>query len=241
MAQLLSGNLELAGGLGLLKGGTHSVGKWQPTGINAGGFNIGWNRKNKQFMGTTTPERMGYLQSLSGLYGQQAQGYKNLLGTVAPGFSNMRQARLAQIENARQQSVGNLQQNLSRRRMLGSSFGQDALSRANAEFSNQKQQAIADSYMKELAATQQLMSEQYNAGQNAINVFLNNMNMEARMAGSFVNQANAALSKNAQVQASILGQAGSDIMGMGLSNMDATAQNADKIAMQLLGGMMGGM
>lgn len=82
---------------------------------------------------------------------------RDLRPLVAPGFSKLRDARLNAIEDARSATTSNLKESLARRRVSGSSFGNDALSRTQAEFSKQKSQAEAQTILEELDATLQIL------------------------------------------------------------------------------------
>lgn len=51
------------------------------------------------------------------------------------GFSEFRQARLQEVENARARTVGNLRSQLGRRGILGASFAGDAITRTELDLS----------------------------------------------------------------------------------------------------------
>lgn len=83
-----------------------------------------------------------------------------LRASIRPGFSQLRRARLEQVENARRRSIGTLRENLARRRVLGSSFADDAFSRTEREFADAKAAQEAQSFLEELAAGQQLTTQE---------------------------------------------------------------------------------
>lgn len=91
-----------------------------------------------------------------------------LIADVRPGFGRLTEARLQQIENARSRAVGNLRENLARRRVLGSSFGRDALARTESEFAQQSERAAAQGFLQELDATNRLIQQRLNARQNTV-------------------------------------------------------------------------
>lgn len=99
--------------------------------------------------------------------GREANDIKPL---VAPGFSDLRTQRLKAIEDARQATTSNLKDSLARRRVSGSSFGNDAISRTNAEFTKQKSQAIAESFLQEVDATLQILDFQGKVTTQAANI-----------------------------------------------------------------------
>ena len=81
-----------------------------------------------------------------------------LRGTLTPGFSDLREARLNQVENARTRAVGNLRDSLARRRVLGSSFGDDQLIRAELEFAQEAANQEALTFLEELDANSRILA-----------------------------------------------------------------------------------
>jgi len=190
---------------------------FRPVGIRSGGFNFD-TRDPSVIRGGATPERQGLVSNLSGLFKTQASELGDLKSLVRPGFSQLRtalggvqQARLGQVDTSRERAIGDLRENLSRRRVLGSSFGQDALSRADAEFSQQRDQIMSDiglqqaqTTLQEIEATKQLLAEQFNASRASIQTFLENLNLEAGMAAQLATGATQALTEITKAQAYIL-------------------------------------
>lgn len=194
---------------------TNVLENYRPTGISAGGFNFGGR---DTISGGSTAQRLGFVGDVSNLFKAQAGEIRSLRPQVAPGFSQLRsvlggvqQARLGQVETSRQRAIGDLRENLSRRRVLGSSFGQDALSRAEAEFSQEKDRITkeigleqAQTTLQELEMTKQLLTEEFNLSRASVQTFLDNMNIEAEIATKLAGGATSALSQNARAQADIL-------------------------------------
>ena len=222
---------------GLLGGGkqvTAPIQNFQPIGIQAGGFDL--TKQGNNIVGGSTAQRLGLVGDLSGAFGRQAGELSALKARVAPGFSDIRsrlgaslaatrQARLSSIGDARQRALGDLRENLSRRRILGSSFGQDALSRGEAEFARQEQDVLADvgqreaelqaqTTLQELESTRQLIGEEFTAARGAVGVFLENLNLESAQAASLATGATQALSANARVQSELLQQQANNKQGL---------------------------
>ena len=222
---------------GLLGGGkqvTSPLQNFQPIGIQAGGFNL--SKQGENIVGGSTAQRLGMVGDLSGTFGRQAGELSSLKARVAPGFSDIRsrlgaslaatrQARLSSIGDARQRALGDLRENLSRRRILGSSFGQDALSRGEAEFARQEQDVLADvgqreaelqaqTTLQELESTRQLIGEEFTAARGAVGVFLENLNLESAQAASLATGATQALSANARAQSELLQQQANNKQGL---------------------------
>lgn len=169
---------------------------FQPPSINAGGLSGGTSL-------TASPERMGLVNNVAGLFGKQAGEFAALRDSVAPGISQLRATRLAEIEDARRSSVGNLRDNLARRRVLGSSFGNDAIARAEAEFGGARDRVAAESFLQELELTNNLINQQYEAARGEFNTGLNELNLQADIATKLAAGATAQLGANARVLAEL--------------------------------------
>lgn len=190
--------------------------QFKPVGIQSGGFNFGVSGNN--VTGGATAGRSGLVSQASGLFRQQAGEIRGLRSLVKPGFGQFRtalrgvqEARLARLQDAETRAVGDLRENLARRRVLGSSFGQDALTRARAEFARERDSVIseiglqeAQTTLQELEATRSLIGDEFNLAQAAVQTFIDNLNVEAQIATQLASSATAALNANAQLQAQIL-------------------------------------
>jgi hypothetical protein len=198
---------------------------FRPVGLNAGGFNFNVNRE--RVSGGSTPERRGLVTNLSNLFGQQAGQIRALRPQVAPGFGRLTEAGLAtfgaareRLEANRRRAVGNLRENLARRRVLGSSFASDALARADAEFEQEERELTAQeaafraqSFLQELDLTRQLIGEEFTAARGAVQVFLQNLNLEAEIASRLAGSATNALAANAQMQSQLLQEQANNAQG----------------------------
>lgn len=164
-------------------------------------------RTTREGVGRTVLERRGVtnqaLQRLNRLVGEQSGALTGLLEQVRPGFSQIREARLGAIENARTRAISNLSENLQRRRVLGSSFGQDALSRAEAEFGQAEAEAEAASFLEELDVTNRLLEQRFQTNLETVTTELNQANFEAKLAAQLSGAATQALTSLNQINASL--------------------------------------
>lgn len=167
--------------------------EFEPAKFDSGGF-VGQGGEIH-----STAERLGLVGKVASGFRDQAAKTAELLPRVAPGFSDFRTARLAEIENARRSSIGNLRENMQRRRVLGSSFGQDSLARAESEFGEAKGRASAESFLQELDLTNKLQQQLFNERRAEFETHLNNMNMEATIAGPLAAEATKQLGANARL------------------------------------------
>lgn len=178
----------------------------QPLSLGAGSLNAAFNPATNTFEVAPGAARTSAIQGIS----DASQGLSNdlggLLARVQPGFSDVRNARLAAIENNRRRTLGNLRDNLSRRRISGSSFALDALSRAEAEFAQQSSNAEAQSILEELDATSTLLTRKTEAEIAGLQALLNGMNFEVETGRSLITSASNLLNQNNQLLASLAAQ-----------------------------------
>lgn len=101
-----------------------------------------------------------------------------LLGEVRPGFGRLTDARVQAVETARQRAAGDLKENLSRRRVSGSSFANDAAARTEREFADAESAVRAQSFLEELEASRQLLDQRFNVRQAVVETELGQVNFE---------------------------------------------------------------
>lgn len=176
---------------------------FQPAGFSAGGLTSGFDPATGRITITPSAERLGAVRGISDQYNAEAGLFEGLRGRVAPGVSDLRRARLQEIEDARINAIGNLRENLSRRRVLGSSFGQDAATRAEAEFAGQRERASAESFLQELELTNQLIQQEFQGRRQAVQVGLDELNLEADLAAKLSGAATQQLGANARALAEL--------------------------------------
>lgn len=193
---------SLLGGLfGSNKNPTAPLQNFQPTNINAGG--LASTMKNGQLTITPSAERLGFVGNIANSFGQLGGELGALRQRVAPGISELRASRLAEIEDARNRAIGDLRENLARRRVLGSSFGQDTISRAESEFAGQRERVAAESTLAELEMTNNLINQQFNAQRSQFQTGLDELNLEASVASSLAGKATDTMAANARMLAQL--------------------------------------
>lgn len=171
--------------------------------IDAGGL------KGKAGKISATGERTGLVGQIASTFPEQANLTAGLRERVAPGVSDLRQSRLAEVESARQRSVGNLRENLARRRVLGSSFGADALARTEAEFAKEADRVQAETFLQELELTNQLINQEYALRRGEAQTFLDDLNLQAEVATQLASGMTAQLGANARLEAQLAAQSAS--------------------------------
>ena len=196
---LITGGLQF--GLGkLFGGGSKTVAPPPPpTGINAGGLSSSMSGGNINV--AASPERLGFVSGVQNTFRDLGGEIGALRGMVAPGISSLRASRLAEIEDARNRAIGDLRENLQRRRIMGSSFGNDAIARAENEFAGTRERVAAESTLQELEATNNLINQQFNAQRMQFQTGLDELNLQANIAAGLAGKATDTMSQNARFMA----------------------------------------
>lgn len=175
-------------------------------GINAGGLS-GSN-------GTlsSTQDRLKLVEGVQGAFGDQADALGGLRARLAPGFSDLRASRLAEVESAGSRAIGNLRDNMARRRVLGSSFGGDALARADLEVGKERDRVAAETFLQEVEGTQRLIDMESTARRGQFQAGLDELNLQAdvaaKLSGAAATQMGAASRLEAELSAKSAAGAG---------------------------------
>lgn len=127
----------------------------------------------------------------------------SLIGRVRPGFGDLTEARVAPITAARQRGVSNLRGNLQRRRLLGSSFAEDSIIRAEREFAEAEQLARAQGLLEELELTTRLIDQRTNSALRAASVELDQNNFELGLTTQVLTGVQSAMTETAKAQAQL--------------------------------------
>ena len=148
---------------------------------------------------TRSQEVQDSLSGISNAFKTQAGELGGLKPLVEPGFGRLTEAGIRAIRDARRSSIGDLKTNLSRRRVSGSSFGADDISRTNAEFSKRENEFASQAFVQELALSQQLINDQATASASAYSTFLEQANIESNFAVTLSSGVSSILSDNAKI------------------------------------------
>jgi hypothetical protein len=151
---------------------------------------------------TRSPEIDESLAGISGAFRTQADELGGLKPLVEPGFGRLTEAGIRAVRDARRATLGDLRTNLQRRRVRGSSFGADDISRTNAEFAKKENEFASQAFVQELALSQELINQQAQAQANSFLQTLNQSNIESNLAAQLASGVTAVLSNNA----SLIGQ-----------------------------------
>ena len=208
VAGALAGGVAQAGiglvGSKLLGGGKKGSGGPSVAGFSGGG--LSGRFKGGRFQVTADANRQGLVGSLASTFPEQAARIARLREQVAPGFGALTRSRLAGIGDTRRRVVGDLRENLARRRVLGSSFAQDALTRAESEFARQEDTVRAESFLAELDLTNQLIGQEFEARRGEFQTQLDDLNFQAEIASGLSGRATEQLGANARLKQQLAAQ-----------------------------------
>ena len=179
-----------------------------PTGFRAPGLSA-----NISGGGITLNRGSGVDQALSGLtsaFSSRSAEFRGLRGRVAPGVGDLTQARVRGIRDTASRTVGNLREELSKRRVLGSSFAQREIASTEAMFGREEERARAEGALTEIALTQELIAQEFDGAIQAAKSVIDQFNFETTVATNLANQATTAMAATttAAAQASAARQGG---------------------------------
>lgn len=186
---------------------------------------------------TRSAEASGQLQSLQQALGAQGADLKALLPLVEPGFGRLTEAGVNTIQGRARSSIGNLRDNLARRRIAGSSFATDALSRAEAEFAQEEANFRAQSFLQELQLKTELINQSAAATSKQFEVAIAQMNFESQVASDITRTVTDAIKTNASIQAQL---AASNAAGQG-KFMEPISSAVGGAVGQAIAGKFGGV
>jgi len=144
---------------------------------------------------TSSPRRRRQVRRLSRGFLTEARRLGNIRQKFKSAGGELRRTISKESFDQQRKSVGNLRENLARRRVLGSSFASDAVSRTEAQFAKDRGESLAVAKLKELDVSTKLLQLQMSARRNATNVKLNEMNLKAQFAANLQSSFQAAFSQ----------------------------------------------
>ena len=170
----------------------------------------------------------GEFAGLTGQLGDLRSDLRSVRSEVRPGFGRFTDAALRAVANARSRAKGDIKNQLARRRLLGSSFGADAITRSEREFAELENRTAAAATIQETALTARLIDQEFRSAISEIDVELRQLGLASNFASSLLAGANAAQgSFNKILQSEATGQ------GQGVAALFRSAEslltNFDKI------------
>ncbi len=138
--------------------------------------------KDNRFTLRRGDEASAALGDIRSLSQEQAGAFRGLRDRVKPGFGELTRTRIDAIRSAGKRTIGNLRQELTKRRVAGSSFAEREIASEEARFGQIEEQTRAESFLQELSLTGELIQKEFAAGLEGIATILKQLNLESTIA-----------------------------------------------------------
>jgi len=209
MGEALGGGLTgiFGHGTGATRPGVNDLGAFRLR--NVGGLTTNVSKKGKVRV-KSSAERRGLVGEVSSLLSGGAEELSGIRDLVRPGFSAFRRAGLESIGTRARRSIGNLRENLARRRVQGSSFAEDAVTRAEREFAQEESQFAAATTLQEIDVftqlTQQITQQQVAAVERQVQELNLQLDVGLQLAGAATQSLTAASIQQQKNAAATVGE-----------------------------------
>lgn len=131
-----------------------------------------------------TPETQGFMNRLLTGLNTDESAFGDLLSQITPGFGRLTNARREELRRAQEKSVGNLRDQLARRRVAGASFANDQIGSLESEFAALTDKAISESMVEELKLTGDVIGARTQARNQTISQALSQIQFEGNIGAS---------------------------------------------------------
>lgn len=230
-------------------------GGFRPSNYSGPGHNIGINKKGNITM-TRTGEAQGFMDRLLSGLDTDEGAFGSLLSQISPGFGRFSKATSERFDQDRDRAVGNLREQLAKRRVLGASFANDQIGSLERQYLMDKEEAMSKALLQELEMTNQVIQARSEARNKTISTGLSQIQFETgigadlqksvmsnmhdiSMAMTDIAKLRASLNQNAQL-AKATTAAGLAMPGLNSQTEFAQLESQEKAAPgQLLGTLAG--
>ncbi len=160
--------------------GERALANFQPVSFSSPG--LSGTFKDNRFTLSRGDETSAALGDIRGLSQEQAGAFRGLRDRVRPGFGELTRTRIDAIRSAGKRTVGNLREELGKRRVLGSTFASREIASEEARFGQIEEQSRAESFLQELSLTGELIREEFSSAIGGIETILKQLNLESTIA-----------------------------------------------------------
>lgn len=197
---------------------TQPVQDFRPSGFSSAGLNVTPNGNVVNLSrGGSVSQNLG---NLSGAASTNLNELAALRSNLNSGFSQVNDAntgllaqRVGRIRDASRAALGNLRDNLARRRIAGSSFAADALSRAEAEFAREESLAEAENaqlrsqnVLAQVEAETNLINQEFQTRVGQFSAFIDQANFESGLGAQITSGVTSALQRSAETLSNLRAQ-----------------------------------
>ena len=169
------------------------LGKFTPAGFSAPGLTGSFDKGTNRFNVNRTAEGETAIRDIRSGFDDLSGEIAGLRPDVRPGFGRLTRSRIEGVRNVASRTVGNLREELGRRRVLGSTFASREIASTEAEFGRQEDEIRAESFLQELQLTRELISDQFKASISGAAAVLDQLNFETGLAARLSDSASRQL------------------------------------------------
>lgn len=204
--------------------------QFRPVSFAAPGATGTFDQASNTFSLTRTPARETAVGNLVRGFDAQASAIRGLRPSVAPGAGRLSQglqastqARIAALRGEGRRSVGNIRENLARRRLAGSSFQASEVAAAESEFAMREDQvraqgavAEAQGFLQEIDMTRTLINDEFGASIKGLGTVLQDLNFDTAVVAELAGMSSQLMNDNLRAQAEARAAqeaAGEDFLG----------------------------
>ena len=181
--------------------GEKRVAAFTPSGFSSRGLSGSFTNNTFTLRrGDDVSEALGGIQGLSQ---EQASAFRGLRDRVRPGFGELTRTRIDAIRSAGKRTIGNLREELGKRRVLGSTFATREIASEEARFGQIEEETRAESFLQELELTRQLIGDEFKSALAGIATVLSQLNFESSLAAELSSNASALMQANGEASAEI--------------------------------------
>lgn len=194
---------------------TGPISDFSPTGFTSAG--LSGSVTDGTFNLTRSPELTSQMGGLQSALSQRALEFANLrkglrrdAGSLIGG---LKKSGIQGIQDKRRRAVGDLRENLASRRVAGSSFASDAVTRAEAEFAKEEAQFGAEADIKQFEMEQEvlgkemeLLDQETQANIQGFQSNLTQLNLESGLAAQISTAMSGIAAENARAIGEIMAE-----------------------------------
>ena len=174
---------------------------FDPSGFSSPGLTGSFDKNTNTFNLNRTGEANQALTDLRGGFDNLSSEIGGLRKDVKPGFGRLTRTLIEGIRNRGAKVVGNLREELSKRRVAGSSFAEREIASQESEFIRQEEEVRAQAFLQELQLTRDLIDDQFKASIAGAASVLEQLNFESGIAARLGDSASRQLQANNVAQA----------------------------------------
>lgn len=190
---------------------------FRPRGFSSGDLTARFNPSTGLFEITGSDRLRTLPRSLSQGFADRSSRLESMLSTL-PTAPRSTENAITALRGRRRAAVGNLRENLARRRLGGSSFAADAISRAEAEFAERegllRDELSQRDFQNELTLAQQrigLVDEITRANVSKVQSLIQGLGLDAQLSQPLLASIMGTSASNAAIQSELLGRSGAGI------------------------------